>query len=200
MPDAIAPSLERIIHDLADAILKQANRPQPSRVRFDVTYATITAINAAAHTVTINVAGDSTNVTGISYLGSYSPTVGDMVLVLHHGHDFVVLGAIAPEGIPSQLHSWAVAGSLAAATLPGFIAYVPEGSAMTIVTMRGVLGAGTVTAALLVNGSAAATLNVTTTVSSLLTVGASLSDGDVVTLQLSAPSGASDLTLTLNGF
>ncbi len=203
MAESISPSLDRVIHTLADVILKQVNKPQPSRNRLDITYGVVDGIDATNHAVALKIAGDPTSVTGISYLGSYSPQSGDAVVVLHHDHDFIVLGALAPEGVAAELHSWAVAGLLVAATLPGFIAYVPAGASLLLSSIRAVLGAGTITAAVLVNGVAVATVNVTTTVSALVPAGASgtvLNDGDVVTLQLSSPVSASDLTLTVNGF
>lgn len=44
--------------------------------------------------VTVTVGGSTTQVAGILYLKSYTPTVGDTVMMVTDGEDLVILGAI----------------------------------------------------------------------------------------------------------
>lgn len=43
----------------------------------------------------ITVGGSSTQISGVKYLNSYSPVMGDTVLLLTDGLDIVILGALA---------------------------------------------------------------------------------------------------------
>jgi hypothetical protein len=46
-------------------------------------------------TVNINIGGDASNPVDVSYLDSYSPTTGDVVVVMSIDGDHIVLGSIA---------------------------------------------------------------------------------------------------------
>lgn len=48
----------------------------------------------AAGSISLTVAGSTTEVSGISYLGSYTPVVGDTVAMLTDGIDVLVIGSI----------------------------------------------------------------------------------------------------------
>ena len=45
--------------------------------------------------LTITLSGDTTNLTGIRYLSSYSPTAADVVFCLINAGDILVLGKLA---------------------------------------------------------------------------------------------------------
>lgn len=198
MTDSLNATMQRLVHNLADAIIKHVNETQPNKPRRDLVYGIVAAVSTSGNTLTLNVSGDTTNVTGVTYLGSYRPTVGDFVAVLHYGHDFLVIGAPGPEGNPPSFHTFAVAPTLSAGDLPGFEAYVPLGTTLKITSIRGRVLAGTVTANLKVNGTVEKTVALSTTSTGIVTVGYALADGDFVELNLASPSGASGLSLTVN--
>jgi hypothetical protein len=60
----------------------------------------VTAIAASFASVTVQIAGDtSVSVSGVKYLNSYSPAVGDAVWIVTDGSDLFVLGAL--NSVPS---------------------------------------------------------------------------------------------------
>lgn len=60
----------------------------------------VTAIASSLASVTVQIAGDtSVSVSGVKYLNSYSPAVGDAVWIVTDGVDLFVLGAL--NAVPS---------------------------------------------------------------------------------------------------
>ncbi len=63
-----------------------------------ITYGVVQSIQIGVPTtLTITLAGSSTNVAGVAYLSPYSPVAGDTVAILQAGHELLVLGSL---GIP----------------------------------------------------------------------------------------------------
>jgi hypothetical protein len=187
-----------MIRKAAEAIIKASKKEITNAQRNEIVWATVDSIQAGPpQTLTLKIGGATTTNAAVAYGGWYSPTVGDYVMCLHYGTDLIVMGTMAPGGAPSKPErTFAVAGTLSAATLPGFHANVAD--SLKIVSVRGVLGAGTCTVDLLVNGTSIGTYSMTTTTLALTAVGHALSDGDYVQIKISSPSSASDLGFDVN--
>lgn len=64
--------------------------------RLDIAQAEVTAIVAGPPaTITIKISGDTTAISGIRYLSSYTPTVTDKVFCIVNKGDILVLGKLA---------------------------------------------------------------------------------------------------------
>jgi hypothetical protein len=74
--------LQRVVGDFKES-------PASLRLRFGQVSA------SAVGSVSVTVAGSATVVPGVSYLSSYSPVVGDTVVLLTDGADVLVLGRMA---------------------------------------------------------------------------------------------------------
>jgi hypothetical protein len=64
--------------------------------------ATIAAVDTATGTVTIQLAGDPTNLPGIACLASYTPSVNDVVWVDKLETDWLIIGAQVPALSPPR--------------------------------------------------------------------------------------------------
>jgi hypothetical protein len=64
--------------------------------------ATVSAVDTATGTVTVQLAGDPTNLAGIAYLASYTPSVNDVVWVDKLETDWLVIGAQVPALLPPR--------------------------------------------------------------------------------------------------
>jgi len=74
--------LQRIVRDF--------DKPTANvRVRFGE------LISVQSGSVTVTVGGSTTQVAGILYLKSYTPLVGDTVVMVTDGEDLLILGAVA---------------------------------------------------------------------------------------------------------
>lgn len=74
-------------NDLARAVLAKANVPHLARAR------TATIVSSSGGTVTISM--DGANIASVPRLASYTPTNGDVVLVLMFNRQMVVMGKYA---------------------------------------------------------------------------------------------------------
>ena len=82
---------------LGDEILDRIDRSQR---RVDIRIGTLAAVDLADGSVTVTLAVGS--VTGVRWVGSYSPTVGDVVVVSRVGSVWVVLGKMSKQlGAPA---------------------------------------------------------------------------------------------------
>lgn len=102
-PPAVPPAVnappqpvgeDTAIRDLVQEIVKQTSLGfDPATIR----KGTITAlVNGTPPTLTLNVSGDTTvTVSGVRWLDSYSPVVGDTVLLMKQGADVLAIGRIA---------------------------------------------------------------------------------------------------------
>jgi hypothetical protein len=55
----------------------------------------------AGYGIDVKIAGSSTAVTGVRYLGSYAPRVGAQVWLITDGADMFAIGHLAPRGVPA---------------------------------------------------------------------------------------------------
>lgn len=74
---------------LVESLSSRSNAPRLRQGRIVAT---------GTNTVSVNIAGDSTQVDGVTYLSGYTPTVGDTVWLMTDGADVFVLGALSPYG------------------------------------------------------------------------------------------------------
>lgn len=74
--------LQRIVGDF---------RPEPSPIR--LRFGEVVSVQSG--TITVTVAGSSTEISGVRYLDSYTPSGSDTVAMLTDGLDLLVLGAVA---------------------------------------------------------------------------------------------------------
>lgn len=82
-----------------DPILERVAREQRAGMRIG----TLTAIDAGDASVTVSLAGDA--VPGVRWVGSYSPTVGDVVVVSRVEAMWVVLGKLSKQlGAPAVVY------------------------------------------------------------------------------------------------
>lgn len=58
-------------------------------------------VSVSSYGVTVTIAGSSTQITGVKYLGSYAPQVGAHVWLLTDGDDMFAIGHLAPRGVPA---------------------------------------------------------------------------------------------------
>lgn len=64
-------------------------------VRFAVRFAEVTAHHNSPKTIDVKISGSSTVITKIRYLHSYSPQVGDIVVLIVNKGDIFALGDLA---------------------------------------------------------------------------------------------------------
>jgi len=64
-------------------------------VEYPFQWGQVEAIHTSPNTVDLYLDGASTLTTGVRYLASYSPTVGDIVVVCRYGTDRWVMGKLA---------------------------------------------------------------------------------------------------------
>ena len=62
---------------------------------FAVQHAVVTANSFSPNVVSIRLMGATNVLTGIKYLSSYSPTVGDTIICMINRNDIFVLGKLA---------------------------------------------------------------------------------------------------------
>jgi len=62
---------------------------------FAIQHAVVTANSFSPNVVSIRLMGATNVLTGIRYVSSYSPTVGDVVLCMINRNDIFVLGKLA---------------------------------------------------------------------------------------------------------
>lgn len=78
--------------EFADIISKLVDK----NARFDLKQAEVTATTAGPPaTITIQISGDTTEISGIRYLASYTPSTSDIVFCLINKNDILVLGDLA---------------------------------------------------------------------------------------------------------
>ena len=58
-------------------------------------------VAVSSYGLTITIAGSTSQVTGVKYLGSYAPQVGAQVWLLSDGSDIFAIGHLAPRGVPA---------------------------------------------------------------------------------------------------
>lgn len=75
--------------ELYDVLAKFNDTRQGLQLRQGVVTAT------AAGSISVQISGATTAITGIKYLASYSPTITDKVFLLIDGKDVLVLGKLA---------------------------------------------------------------------------------------------------------
>src|ERR1700691_2926524 len=87
--------MRRHVRDLADALARASKTPITNAPVHQVLWGVVGSIQPGPpQSLTINVAGSSNGTAGIRYLSSYSPTVGDTVMMSKYGGDLVVLGGM----------------------------------------------------------------------------------------------------------
>jgi hypothetical protein len=78
--------------DFSDIIKKLVDQ----NVRISFHQGVVQSTSASpVNSVTVRISGDSTNISGVRYLSSYTPTVDDVVWILINGGDLIVLGELA---------------------------------------------------------------------------------------------------------
>lgn len=86
-------STRQAIPVLADLLLPSPGLPPT----VGLTTGKVTAVSTSPAGVTLTgIRGSTTPVPGVRYLASYTPTVGDFVMVLTAATDLLVLGKVAP--------------------------------------------------------------------------------------------------------
>ena len=91
------------VRDLASALATPTGTP------VSVTKGVVTAFNLAANppNVTVQLGGDtSTTISGVRFIDSYSPTVGDTCLILKQGSDIFALGQINDQDEGGTTSGW----------------------------------------------------------------------------------------------
>jgi len=100
----------------------------------------------------------------------------------------------------STSHTWAIQGAISNGTPPGMFAFVGAGETAAATRLKAVLGAGTCTIQLQLNGSdiVGATKSVSTTAGTPIDFSDdAVADGDLVTCVITSATGASNLSVTL---
>lgn len=77
--------------DFAEIIRSIANQND----RISIHFGKVTAKTNGNTRISVLISGSSTAVTGVRYLHSYSPNVDDIVVMIIHKGDIVVLGDLA---------------------------------------------------------------------------------------------------------
>lgn len=95
--------------DAIQALAGQVATPTGLRIRQGE------VIAVSSYGLTVTIAGSTTQVTGVKYLGSYAPRVGAQVWLLSDGSDIFAVGHLAPRGVPA-LRVTGAATSVATAT------------------------------------------------------------------------------------
>lgn len=70
-------------------------------------------VSVSSYGVTVTIAGSTSQISGVKYLGSYAPQVGAHVWLLTDGDDMFAIGHLAPRGVPALSVSSSSAVSLA---------------------------------------------------------------------------------------
>lgn len=73
-------------------------------------------VSVSSYGVTVTIAGSTTQVSGVKYLGSYAPQVGAQVWLLTDGSDVFAIGHLAPRGVPALEVSTSSAAAIATAS------------------------------------------------------------------------------------
>lgn len=203
--NSVDPSLRRVIRVTADEIIRAATRPTPNSPRNTLAWATVEAITLGVPaTLTVKVGGSSTEVSGVKFLASYFPRVGDYVACIHYGHDLVVLGPLSNGTAGSFVvpMSYAVQGALATGELPIFYVPVPVGQVVLLESVRAKIASGTSCAVSVqrngsgVTGLTGITVTDTSTTTSLGTPLA-MSNNDEIGLDVTTVTGTpTNLSLT----
>ena len=74
------------INDLLTTIVNQ-------NVRFALRQGTVVSLQSGSLTITLS--GGSNSISGVKYLASYSPTIGDVIFVMVNNKDLIILGKLA---------------------------------------------------------------------------------------------------------
>jgi len=108
---SLSAFVTKYIRELAESIVDASTRSHPGAPTFKVVWGVVHAIHAGPpETLDIYISGNANLSTGIRYLGSYSPTVGDVAMCLKHGKYYLAMGARSPEGGGSGYASLTGAG------------------------------------------------------------------------------------------
>lgn len=84
------------IKHLADAFVKVAKVPTTNAPNHSIIWAVVTATTTATpNTISIQILGDSTVLTGIKYDASYTAAVGNTVYGFKYGNDIVIQGKLS---------------------------------------------------------------------------------------------------------
>lgn len=108
--------------DVVSLLAKQVAQPVGLRVRQGA------VVSVSSYGLTVTIAGSTTQVTGVKYLGSYAPQVGAQVWLLTDGADIFALGHLAPRGTPALQVSAASAISVANGTETAMVLNTVVGS------------------------------------------------------------------------
>ena len=76
--------------DLGNVLNKIIKNNQQIFIHFGV----VTARTAVNTRISLTISGSTTAITGVRYLASYTPTVGDVVVCLFNDRDIIVLGKL----------------------------------------------------------------------------------------------------------
>ncbi len=116
------PALLRWIRKLADDIVTAANVPVSNAPKFSIDSATVVSVQPGPPaSATVNVAGSSTDIPNVRFLGSYAPTVGDLVMCAWQGSDLFILDkvAVTQTGLVVP-HTWAPLTTVTPGTVTTF--------------------------------------------------------------------------------
>jgi hypothetical protein len=58
-------------------------------------------VAVSSYGLTLKIAGSTSQITGVKYLGSYAPRVGAQVWLISDGSDIFAIGHLAPRGVPA---------------------------------------------------------------------------------------------------
>jgi hypothetical protein len=81
--------------DAIQALAGQVADPASLRVRQGEVVA------VTSYGLTLKIAGSTSQITGVKYLGSYAPRVGAQVWLMSDGSDIFAIGHLAPRGVPA---------------------------------------------------------------------------------------------------
>jgi hypothetical protein len=202
-PVAARRQMAKRVRDLSDAIRGMAAVAVPKQTDIHMCWAVVVGVaTSAPNTVDLAPGGISGGAGwfAVSYEGWYSPTVGDNVLVIIDGSDRIVVGTMAPNGGSGggeDDKTWAIMG-VDVNRYPGWTAAVPSGVTASIDELWCVTSSGTATFSLYQNGTAVvgpATANSTHTSDTFAAI--TVSDGDYFELDVTAISGAPDLSVSV---
>lgn len=133
------PTLLRWIRKLADEIVTAANRPITNAPKFSIEWAVVVSIQPGPPaTATVNVAGSSTAIPNVRFLGSYAPHVNDLVMCAWQGSDLFILDKVAVTQTGLVIpHTWAPLTTVAAGTpttyWPGMFVPAPGSQTATLI-------------------------------------------------------------------
>jgi hypothetical protein len=192
----------KYIRELADAIVARAAKAKPNTPKFRVVWAVVSAVDAGPPpTLEIYVAGNSNLTTGVNYLLSYTPAIGDTVMCTWHGKDLVVIGALSgTSGGGLQIPiTYAIVGPLTADyTYPGPFIPVPEGQSVKILHAVADISSGSANVTLKDNGTDITDLTAIDISSSPYTVTPyQWTNGHKLTIKVNSESDSGDLSFSL---